>query len=174
MDPIMHRIIFPFGIALLLFAALTFRFRKRKLERYFFGFLALICLVVTAFYFKDTTDTSVQVTGMLIQEEAGFYREPGYRDLHFTVTETGEKISVCVKKKEAELFEPDKEYVLRYAKNTRMLISWYDPNALTEESTTQENPTGESTTDENASTMFTFNPTTQPDTAASTTESENR
>ena len=174
MDPIMHRVIFPFGIALVLFAALTFRFRKRKLERYFFGFLALICLVITAFYMRDTSEKKVQVTGVLIQEEEGFYKEPGYRDLHFTVTETGEKISVCVKKKEAELFEPNKEYSLTYAKNTRMLVSWFDPSALTQESATQENTTQESTTDENASTMFTFNPTTQPDTTATETESASR
>ena len=166
MDPVMHRILFPFGVALVLLGALTVAFRKKKLERYFFGLLALICLAVTVYYGMDKKkNDTVQVTAVLVQEETGFYKEPGYRDLHFTVTETGEKISVCTKKDEAELILPGTEYVLTYAKRTGMLLSWYDPQETTEESTTDGNATdllstAPSATDESTSALLTTAPYT--------------
>ena len=127
MDPVLHRIIFPFGIILLLFAALLFRFRRRRLGRIFFAVIAAVCLCITVYYGLDLErDHIVTVSGVLVEDEKPF-KEPGYCDVHFTVTDTGEKISVCMPKKVVESILADAVYEIRYAARTGMLIEISEP-----------------------------------------------
>ena len=141
MDPVLHRVIFPFGIILVLFAALLFRFRRRRLERAVLALITAVCLCITVYYGLDLKKNDVvTVTAVLAEDEKPF-REPGYCDVHFTVTDTGERISVCMPKKSVENVLADTVYEIRYALRTGMLIDIREPAAETA-------PEDESTSDE--------------------------
>jgi hypothetical protein len=141
MDPVLHRIIFPFGIVLVLFALLLFRYRRRRLSRIFFAVIAAVCLCVTVYYALDLRrDDVVTVTAVMVEDEKPF-KEPGYCDVHFAVTDTGEKISVCMPKKQMENVLADTVYEIRYAARTGMLIDIREP-------VTETVPEEESTSDE--------------------------
>ena len=128
MDPVLHRIIFPFGIVLVLFALLLFRYRRRRLGRILFAVIAAVCLCITVYYALDLKrDDVVTVTAVMVEDEKPF-KEPGYCDVHFTVTDTGEKISVCMPKKSVEYVLADTVYVVRYAARTGMLIDIREPD----------------------------------------------
>ena len=136
MDPVMHRIIFPFGIILLLFAALLFRFRRRRLERIFFAVIAAVCLCITVYYGLDLERDNIVTVSVVLMEDEKPFKEPGYRDVHFATTDTGEKISVCMPKKTVETILADAVYEIRYAARTGMLIEISEPGkklASTEE-----------------------------------------